>query len=307
MTSFQIGLVVLACVFGGALAGMLLGRVLPAHHLGDDTKSLVTLASGTLSVLSALVIGLLISYAKGDFDAQTKVVQKFAADLILLDRVMRQLGPETAEARDLLRRYTTLKIALTWPEENAGREGPRLDDPAEIEMLESTQAKLRGLTPHSEAQRWLQSRALQIGGDLVEARWLLAAENASSVPRAFLATLILWLTILFTGFGLFAPPHATVVVALLLCAVSLAAAIFLTPGDGPPVGWVHHGPSHADAQRSGAFRSLILGARPAQARFTVPEHGSMAKIRELPSAISLGRLLPEQGVGAPPPAAARVG
>ena len=72
MTSFQIGLFVLVCVFGGALTGMYLGRVLPPHHLGDDTKSVVTLASGTLSVLSALVIGLLISYAKGDFDAKPK-------------------------------------------------------------------------------------------------------------------------------------------------------------------------------------------------------------------------------------------
>ena len=118
VTDFGIGLLVLACVFGGALTGMFLGRVLPAHHLGDDTKSVVTLASGTLSILSALVIGLLISYAKGDFDAQTKVVQKFAADLVLLDRVMLQYGPETGEARDLLRRYTALKIALIWPEEN---------------------------------------------------------------------------------------------------------------------------------------------------------------------------------------------
>jgi hypothetical protein len=227
VTSFQIGLVVLACVFGGALTGMFLGWMLPKHHLGDDTKGVVTLASGTLSVLSALVIGLLISYAKGDFDAQTKVVQKFAADLILLDRVMRQFGPETGEARALLRRYTTLKIALTWPDENAGVEGPRLDDPAALQMLETVQAKLRGLTPKSEAQRWLQSRALQIGGDLAEERWLLAAESASSVPRPFLATLVFWLTILFTGFGLFAPRHATVVVALLVCAVSLAAAIFL--------------------------------------------------------------------------------
>jgi hypothetical protein len=227
VTSFQIGLAVLVCVFGGALTGMFLGRVLPAHHLGDDTKSVVTLASGTLSVLSALVIGLLISYAKGDFDAQSKVVQKLAADLILLDRVMRQFGPETGEARDLLRRYTALKIALTWPEENVGGDGPRLDDPAAFEMLESVLAKLRGLTPQSEAQRWLQSRALQIGGELTEERWLLAAENERSVPQPFVATLVFWLTILFTGFGLFAPRHATAVVALLVCAVSLAAAIFL--------------------------------------------------------------------------------
>jgi hypothetical protein len=159
VTDFGIGLLALACVFGGALTGMLLGRVLPPHHLGDDTKSVVTLASGTLSILSALVIGLLISYAKGDFDAQTKVVQKLAADLVRLDRVMRQYGPETGEARDLLRRYTALKIALIWPEENT-QEGPRLDDQAALEMLEGVQAKLRGLAPPNEAQRWLQSRAL---------------------------------------------------------------------------------------------------------------------------------------------------
>jgi hypothetical protein len=226
VTSFQIGLLVLACVFGGAMTGMLLGRVLPPHHLGDDAKSVVTLASGTLSVLSALVIGLLMSFAKGDFDAETKLVQKVAADLILLDRVMRQYGPETGEARDLLRRYTVLKITLTWPEENA-HGAPRLDDPTTLEMLEGVQAKLRGLIPQGEAQRWLQSRALQIGGDLAEERWLLAAGGEGSVPQPFLATLVFWLTILFIGFGVFAPRHATVVVALLVCAVSLSAALFL--------------------------------------------------------------------------------
>ena len=57
--------------------------------------------------------------------------------------------------------------------------------------------------------------------------WQLAAENEGSVPRPFLATLVFWLTILFAIFGLFAPRHATVVVALLVCALSLSAAIFL--------------------------------------------------------------------------------
>src|SRR4051794_21360466 len=197
-----------------------------ASRPSQECRSVLFANSWFASVLSALIIGLLISYAKGDFDAQTKVVQKFAADLVLLDRVMRQYGPETGEARDLLRRYTALKIALIWPEENTS-DGPRLDDQAALEMLEGVQAKLRGLTPPSEAERWLQSRALQIGGDLAEERWLLAAENEGSVPWPFLATLVFWLTILFTGFGLFAPRHATVVVALLVCALSLSAAVFL--------------------------------------------------------------------------------
>jgi hypothetical protein len=59
VTDFHIGLLALACVFGGALTGMFLGRVLPPHHLNDDTRSVITLALGTVSVLSALVIGLL--------------------------------------------------------------------------------------------------------------------------------------------------------------------------------------------------------------------------------------------------------
>ena len=125
-----------------------------------------------------------------------------------------------------MRRYTALKVALTWPEEDT-RDGPRLDDPAALAMLEGVQAKLLELTPRDEAQRWLQSRALQIGGELAEERWLLAAEDEGSVPRPFLATLAFWLTSLFAVFGLFAPRHATVVVALLVCALSLSAAIFL--------------------------------------------------------------------------------
>ena len=89
------------------------------------------------------------------------------------------------------------------------------------------QAKLLELAPRDEAQRWLQSRALQLGGDLAEERWLLAAESEGSVPRPFLAVLVFWLAILFAGFGLFAPRHATDVAALLVCALSLAAAVFL--------------------------------------------------------------------------------
>jgi hypothetical protein len=74
-------------------------------------------------------------------------------------------------------------------------------------MLEGAQTKLLELVPQSEAQRWLQSHALRISGELAAARWLLAAQD--------------------TGFGLFAPRHATVIMVLLVCALSLSAAIFL--------------------------------------------------------------------------------
>jgi hypothetical protein len=43
----------------------------------------------------------------------------------------------------------------------------------------------------------------------------------------FLALLIFWVTIIFLSFGLFAPPNATVIATLFLCALSVSGAIFM--------------------------------------------------------------------------------
>ena len=41
MGAIVTSLIVFACVFGGALIGMLLRAVLPAHHFDDDTKDVI--------------------------------------------------------------------------------------------------------------------------------------------------------------------------------------------------------------------------------------------------------------------------
>ena len=38
---------------------------------------------------------------------------------------------------------------------------------------------------------------------------------------------MLWLTLIFVGFGLFSPRNRTVIAALFLCALSVSGAIFL--------------------------------------------------------------------------------
>jgi len=56
---------------------------------------------------------------------------------------------------------------------------------------------------------------------------LLAEQSVSSVSAPLLIVLIFWLTILFISFGLFAPRNATVVVSLLVSALSVSDAILL--------------------------------------------------------------------------------
>jgi hypothetical protein len=49
----------------------------------------------------------------------------------------------------------------------------------------------------------------------------------SSIPTLFIVILVIWLTIAFISFGLFAPWNTTVVVAFFACALSVSGSIFL--------------------------------------------------------------------------------
>jgi hypothetical protein len=87
--------------------------------------------------------------------------------------------------------------------------------------------RYRKLSPQNEVQRSLQAQALKMSIDLGQTRWLLFEQRGSSIPTPFLVLLVFWVTIIFLSFGLFAPPNATVITCLFLCALSVSGAIFM--------------------------------------------------------------------------------
>ena len=62
---------------------------------------------------------------------------------------------------------------------------------------------------------------------ITQARLLMFEQLGNSIPWPFLTVLILWICLLFLGFGLFSSPNPAIAVALLAGAVSVACAIFL--------------------------------------------------------------------------------
>ena len=86
---------------------------------------------------------------------------------------------------------------------------------------------IQDLKPRTDAQRALQARALDLAEALLQARWLVHAGTETSVPLPFLVIMSFWLTITFASFGLFAPRNGTVLTILLVCALSVASAVFL--------------------------------------------------------------------------------
>jgi hypothetical protein len=225
MSSLTIALISAGCIFGGVLLGLLLRGLLPDHHLSSDSKDTVKLGAGMIATLSALVLGLLISSAKGTFDTMGSEITQGAAKIVLLDRVLADYGPTTRAVREQLRRSTAAGIEMFWPEEKTAVPGMTAFERAN--GMEQTQAKLRELMPATDAQRQLLAQAQQISGELSQSRWLLIEQAQNALPMPFLVMLLFWLTMLHMSFGLFAPRNATVIVVLLVCALSVSGAVFL--------------------------------------------------------------------------------
>jgi hypothetical protein len=72
MEPLSTGLIVAALMMAGALAGAFLRKRLSERHFDEETKDIVKLGLGFLTILAALVLGLVISSAKASYDAKTK-------------------------------------------------------------------------------------------------------------------------------------------------------------------------------------------------------------------------------------------
>lgn len=224
MNSTIVALVSVGCIFGGTLLGLALRRMLPAHHLSEDSKDAVKLGAGMISMMAALVLGLLVSSAKYNFDSANTAIVEGSARVILLDRVLANYGPEAKELREQLRQGVAATIAMLWPEERVQESLAAFE---KASLGEQLSRKLRALNPQNETQRDLQKEALDLCREMLLSRWLQIEQAQLTLPTPFLVILLFWLTLLYISFGLFAPHNPTVIVAMFLGALALATALFL--------------------------------------------------------------------------------
>jgi hypothetical protein len=226
MSSLTISAIVFACIFGGTVVGMILRAVVPDKHLNPETKDLIKLGMGLVGTMTALVLGLLIASAKSSFDTQRTGLAQMCGNVIMLDRVLAHYGPESKDAREMLRASVADMLQRTWPEENstAGQTEAKAGTEGRYEGLFE---KFQALVPKTEAQRAWQAQALKIATDVAQARWGLFAQKGSSIPTPFLVVMVAWLTLILASFSLYTPPNATAFITLLICALAVSSAVFL--------------------------------------------------------------------------------
>lgn len=233
MSSLSISALSFGLIFGGALLGMYLRTILPEHHLNPDSKDIVKLGMGLVGTMCALVLGLLVASAKNSYDAQGSDLTQMSARIILLDRVLAHYGPETGDARTILRDDVKHVMDRLWPQDGS----QHLEMDPTVGQSQGLYDKIEALSPKDERQRLLQSQALNIATELGRARWLMFEQATASISKPLVAVVIFWLAAIFVSWGLFAPTNGTVVVTLCIAALSVSAAILLvlelyTPYEG---------------------------------------------------------------------------
>ena len=183
------------------------------------------MATGLIGTLTALVLGLLIASAKSSFDQKTNRVRQMTATIILLDDLLAQYGSEAASVRNLLRQSIPPLANRIWHEEELPVGKPiHFESTAESSAFQN---ELERLSPNNDAQRSLQSRAIQAFTEGAQIRLLLFAQTGGSIPTPFLVILVFWLSAIFVSLTLFARTNLVVMASLVVCALSFACAIFL--------------------------------------------------------------------------------
>jgi hypothetical protein len=234
MNTTLTAVIVFGCLIGAVLLGRILRRILPEDHLSADSRDVVKLAMGLVATMAALVLGLLVSSAKGSYDTERSEVIQMAAKITFLGRVLAAYGPEAAGVRTQVRDTVEEGIRQMWPGE--------MRRPANF--APDTQAgnlvygAIQRLSPQNDTQVALKSQAAALAIDTAQVRSLLAAQSVPSISNPMLIILVCWLAIIFLGFSVLAPPNATAILALTVSALAVSGAIFLILELDQPFGGV---------------------------------------------------------------------
>jgi hypothetical protein len=245
-------LVVFIILCASAALGFYIHPRLPEKHRSADSIALVQLVVMLLVNFTAIVLGLLTTSVKGGYDAAYAARGEDAAQIVQLDRCLREYGPETDPIRAQLRGYVAAVIASTWPEEPRPTgvlypdpsgmprfgEAPRLSD-----VLNAVGLKIRSLQPATSLQTNVAAACESQFRDVLKARWKVIEGERVSISPPFYWVLVFWLAVLFGAFGLTANPNKMIVVVITLCALSVSLAVFVILDLDQPYGGLFGIPS----------------------------------------------------------------
>ena len=225
MGSLTLAAITFAVVFVGGAIGLELQRALPESYTTGGPKDMTGAVVGLMTLLLALVLGLLIWTAYGVFSAQKASVQTLAITDLKLDEAFQDYGPEAVEGHRILRDGIKNTIAEIWKSSD--------DEQAVIHKFGYARANLKArlallntLQPASDQQTAAKAEATQaaIAIDQTLAQMTLALVDP--ISYSLIGIVVAWAAFLFCGYGLLSKRHPMSYVVLVIGAMGVASAIY---------------------------------------------------------------------------------
>jgi hypothetical protein len=173
-------------------------------------------------MMASLALGLLVASANGSFISRNNALDRIAADIIEVDRVLAGYGAEAQGMRESLRDMVASTIDRV-----------RVATGTVPASIEGIQRKLYALSPENEMQKKLQSRAENLFDDLLQMRELALEKASHTLPIPCLVVMVFWLSMVLFGINLFVAPRGIVIASMFVGALCLSAAIYLIHRMGP--------------------------------------------------------------------------
>jgi hypothetical protein len=242
MISFLVAAVVLVIVFAGGAIGLQLQSALPEGYTTGGPRDTVFAVTGLVTLLLALVLGLLIWTAFGVYSLQKTSIQNLAIGGLRVDAALNDYGPEAAEGRKLLKLGIERTIGEIWSPASDG-DFVANNYRAALGNLKERQAFLNSLQPSSDKQKAALAEATQAAQLIGQTRLQMALALVDPVSYPLLAIVVAWATCLFCGYGLLSKRHPMSYIVLAVGALAVASALeVIVDLSGPYSGWFRVSP-----------------------------------------------------------------
>jgi hypothetical protein len=227
MSSDKFALAVAAAMFAAGLLGLVLQRLLPEHHTTGGSRDMIGAIVGLLTLLCALVTGLLIWTAYGVYSGQNAQVQALASKVMQLDLALSDYGPEASATRAQLRDALGKTIDQIWSASQSDRNFVADNFASALQNMRAREKALAGLRPSTDEQKQALAAAMSMSDAIAQARMQMSFGLSAPVSYPLVLTVVGWVVCLFCGFGLTARGTVTSVVALAVGSIAVASAVLL--------------------------------------------------------------------------------
>jgi len=227
MSPEKFAMSVALAVFAGGAVGLLLQHALPEKFTTGGPRDMIGAVVGLLTLLSALVLGLLIWTAYGVYAGQNLAVQTLAAKVLQLDLALADYGPDATPLRGRVRQNLGKTIDEVWGANESDSNFVAKNFTAAVESLRNRDKALAELHPTTDEEKQALAAATATVASIGQSRLQMSFALSNPVSYPLILMVVAWATVLFCGYGLMSKGSPMSIACGAVGAVAIASAVYL--------------------------------------------------------------------------------